>query len=324
MSQLFLLRWPSWGAVTLLLLSCASFSVSPSSQVNTPPAVSPSPTFSPVSLPPSPVPSLSPSPLPSPTPGLAEIAATVVALQSPRHEPPLVSPNGNWQAQVVIYDCVEVQAGEAFPGQYAYEALHLITPSGETVVVDEQVVSCGGLGAWGLAAQFWSPSGRYLYYTTAREGAPDGCGFRLRPLMRFDVKTQTREAIGGSLLSPDGRLLASWDFWEGQKVTIWDVDGGPIRHFVLVPQAQPASIAWSPDGTRLAVTQLREMCPPAGPSWVTVFDVLSGEQRVVLEGAEQAFHSVGWADTDTLTLVDENNVEWRYSLTTGELRPLSK
>lgn len=74
----------------------------------------------------------------------------------------------------MIYDCVPVGAVE----ENAYEQLKLIQIDNSVAkIVDNQLRSCGGLGAFGLAGLFWSPNSSYFYYTNAREGVPDGCGY---------------------------------------------------------------------------------------------------------------------------------------------------
>jgi hypothetical protein len=96
------------------------------------------------------------------------------------------SPDRRWQAEVVIHPCVPV--GE---GQHAYEVLNLIQlDSQNSQLVDQQLLACGGLGAYGLAGLFWSSDSRYFYYTDGREGVPDGCGgFWEQPIRRIDTQT---------------------------------------------------------------------------------------------------------------------------------------
>jgi hypothetical protein len=111
---------------------------------------------------------------------------TVVATTEGRFLSPLASPDGAWQADVLAYECTPVGDTDTL----AYEQLRL-SPSGggESTTVAAQVINCGGLGAYGFAPLEWSADGRYLYYTDAREGVPDGQGDWSRTILRYDTLT---------------------------------------------------------------------------------------------------------------------------------------
>jgi hypothetical protein len=130
----------------------------------------------------------------TPTPG-ADAArqatiATVMAGSQPTTDT-FLSPDGQWQAEIVVHSCVATQAeetGEA--AEYAYELLRLAPgDAGEWQQVDSQLINCGGLGAFGLAGLCWSPDSRYFYYTPAREGVPDGAGEWSRPVWQLEAAT---------------------------------------------------------------------------------------------------------------------------------------
>ena len=84
--------------------------------------------------------------------------------------------------------------------------------------IDSQLLNCGGLGAFGLAPLFWGADGQTLWYTTAREGGPDGaCRPWVRPMTRVDVtdwsvvtldQAATVFQLGGILASAAPRRLA--------------------------------------------------------------------------------------------------------------------
>ena len=139
------------------------------------------------------------------------------------------------------------------------------------------VVRQDGSGAWVVDAEevqlaTWSPGGHRLAYVT-QDGAlsvvdADG-GERVELLPgghEFD----------GAAWSPDGKRLAAWGRIEGglsdaaQDGALWvvDVDGrNPVQ--LLPPGDEPARVAWSPDGKRLAIERwirAKELTPPPIPT----------------------------------------------------------
>ncbi len=249
----------------------------------------------------------------TPTPITPDPVATVMAAGAPRTLTPLASPDGQWQAAVTAYACAPIGDGDL-----AYEQLTLInTATGSQTVAATQTIACGGLGAYGLANLFWSAGSRYLYYTTARDGAPDGCGYWTPPVTRLDVTTLTTTDLGGGVLSADGARLAAW---QGREVVIWDVDGGAIaRAAAALPDLLPGPLAWSPDSNALVYLLVASFCPPTGASALVRVDLPDAAQTVLLESAAPTFVGVAWDDADSLTLTDATGAGWRYDLATGEL-----
>jgi hypothetical protein len=96
--------------------------------------------------------------------------ATIAALERPNLLESYPSPDESWWAEVIRYDCVETDEGQ----EMAMDVLWLVRPGWQETVVDRQV-QYAGLGAPGLGGLFWSPEGRYFYYTTARGGPDGGC-----------------------------------------------------------------------------------------------------------------------------------------------------
>jgi hypothetical protein len=253
-----------------------------------------------------------PPPLPSATP---DIAATLIAGYQPRVYNTYASPDGRWQAQIRIFDCVQL------PGQgdsaNAYEQL-IVTAveSGVETTADGQLQYCGGLGAGGLEGLFWSTDSRFFYYTPARGGVPDGCGFWERPYNRVDVTTWEVEWLGGGPLSPDGMKLATW---QGQELVVWDVMGGEIaRVEAAVSAAQPGPIIWSPENDALVYTQYDSFCPLAKVH-VVHFDLSNGESQLLFASDTPTFGTIAWEEPGQLTLTDENGAEWQYDFETKEL-----
>jgi len=246
-----------------------------------------------------------------------DIAATVVAVQQPVLSGSYLSPDGKWRAEVVVYPCVET--GE--PDENAYEQLRLTqVASGDERIADSQLQNCGGLGAFGLAGLFWSPNSRYFYYTDAREGVPDGCGYWERPILRLEPISLNTAYLGAGPLSPDGARLATW---QERELVVWDIDGGEVGRIPAIAlDAEIGPIAWSPDGRALAYLQVASYCPVSGKSYLVRANLPKLEQALLLESEAPTFGSVQWEVPDQLRLFDGNGEEWRYDLRTQELSPL--
>ena len=80
-------------------------------------------------------------------------------------------------------------------------------------MVFSQLISCGGLGAYGLAGSFWSGTSRFYYFTNAAHGVPDGCGYWLPPLLRLDLTDWSITDLGSGTLSPNRLRMASLAGW---------------------------------------------------------------------------------------------------------------
>jgi hypothetical protein len=196
---------------------------------------------------PSLLPTTTPTPLPSPTP---DLQATLVATVTPVTFASYLSPDGVWQVEIVRYDCATIQDDGM---EYSYEEIRLMnTSSQETIIMDRQFGFCGGLGAYGLDGVNWSLDSRYFYYTPHREGGPDGCGYFVPNVLRYDVTTGKTLGLGLATAAPDGNTYASWAWNRDQteqKLRIWSLDASEIREWSpYQPTQENGPIAWSPDG----------------------------------------------------------------------------
>jgi hypothetical protein len=241
--------------------------------------------------------------------------ATIVALERPNLLESYPSPDESWRAEVIRYDCVETDEGQ----EMAMDVLRLVRQlDGRETVVYRQVQYCGGLGAFGLGGLFWSPEGRYFYYTTAREGGPDGgCGPWVRPISRVDVTGGGTETLAGAVISPDESNLAGWrDVGTGEpQLVVWAVDGSARLSVPAIAESAVAGpIAWSPDGTALAYLQIKEQCNPAGVTWLAHVALPGGEQTVLLESAGPSFNGLAWDEANALVLQAVTGEQSRFDL----------
>jgi hypothetical protein len=251
---------------------------------------------------------------PTPTP---DMAATVTTLQQARIYATYPSPNGQWQAQVIIYDCVKL--GET--DENAYEQLILVRVSNQVEqIIDAQLQYCGGLGSFGFKGLFWSPNSRYFYYTDAREGSPDGlCSYWEPPIISFDVTTQSREYLGDGPRSPDGKKIAAWH-GDGE-IVVWDINAGEVGRVQVGSDKVAGPIVWSPNSQALVYLQTTTYCPPRGQSFASRVDLPALKQTPLLESESPSFDDVKWDAPNRLRLFDEEGEEWLYNFATKELKP---
>jgi hypothetical protein len=241
----------------------------------------------------------------------------VISKSQPKTHGSYLSPDGQWQAEIVIYDCVQTTEQDT----NAYEQLKLInTADKRETMIDSQFLNCGGMGAYGLDGLVWASNSRYFYYTNAREGVPDGCSFWERPLFRVDVNNQQVEKLGSGPVSPDGSKLATR---QGQDLVVWEINGAELgRTTVAIQQAGLGPIAWSPDSQKLVYLQSETLCPPTGNSYLVEVAPPDYESKIVLESKTSTFGRIEWDTANQLRLFDENEVVWHYDFATQTLAPV--
>jgi WD40 repeat protein len=251
------------------------------------------------------------APLSEPTPNATALIDSVVTHSAPQTLATLDSPDGQWRVEALRSDCTPI-GGD----QLAYEQLLLhTTGTGEARIVADQLLYCGGLGAFGLEPLYWSSDSRYLYYTPAREGQPDGgCVPWYRPIVRLDIRSGDREEVAEGTPSPDGTRTASA---LGQEWAIWGRDEPEILRFpAAVPGKFVGTLAWSPDGQSLAYLLRESFCPPdTDPSFLVRLDLPGGQQAVLLDAeAPPVFVNVSWEAAGELRLSDTDGQVWVYDL----------
>jgi hypothetical protein len=232
------------------------------------------------------------------------------------------SPDGRWLAEVIRYECVRTGEGQ----ENAYEVLrltHLVTKDRQDIA--GQLQSCGGVGAVGLGQLSWSKNNRFLYYSDAAEGAPDGmCGYWQRPLFAYELETGAVFSLGQGALSPDGQKMAFWNprpEREEAQLVIWDVEEGEAGRFPTVePGWANGPIAWAPDGSQLAYLRGENFCPPWGKTVAGMVDPGTGAETLLARSADSAFTGLTWQEPGIITLRDENNEFWTYDVQAKTLK----
>jgi hypothetical protein len=231
------------------------------------------------------------------------------------------SSDGKWRADIIRYDCVNYTYPD-YIGSIAYEQLKIVNLSdGTEKIVEDMLLNCDGLGAFGFDGLYWSPSNRFFYYSDWREGSPDGgCGNYLAlPIYRFDTLTQEIITLSGSHISPDQTKLA---IWQDDEIIIWDLDQGEVARIKgLAPNTHSGEISWSPDGQSLIYLQSTLDCAPDyGTTYVIRLDLAERSQSLLFKFDSPGFGGISWETPDEITLTDGEGKLWVYDLRTGEIR----
>jgi hypothetical protein len=254
-----------------------------------------------------------------PTPTI-DVAQALVGTVQPATFASYPSPDGEWRVDVVIYACAIVDPETQ--QENSFEQLILVSAADSSrSVLDTQLLNCGGLGAAGFEGLFWTSDGEYFYYTSARDGVPDGCGYWEKPLGRFNVIERQAEAVGGGPISPDGSKLATWI---DHSLTLWDLSGDRIGS---VPQsledAVPGPIAWAPNGLSVAYLLSEDTCP-RGTTYIVRMDLGTLNPVVVLSSISPSFTDIVWDVPNRILLTDEHSTTWSYNFDSGKLSPYSE
>jgi hypothetical protein len=197
----------------------------------------------------------------------------------------MLTPDERWHLELTRYDCTPVDVPNAEePQPMSYEVMTLQDAAGEAEpqLIAEQVINCGGFGAFGLNVLNFSLDNRYIYYTDAREGYPDGGGFWLRPVIRLDTEDLTSENLGGGVFSRAGSLLVTWQ--SGQPVvTIYNTqEAEPLGTFEATDDhILMSELFWLPDSSGVIVVEANDFM--ATSSVMSMIDIETMEKTVILE-----------------------------------------
>ncbi len=252
---------------------------------------------------------------------------TLQATITPSRPRSFFSPDGKFKAEVIIYGCTNIPMPMNTEGTYSYEMLKITNLSDHKVwEVENQIIYCQGLGAYGLGGLFWSANSRYFYYTTAREGVPDGSGSFgwMRPAARFDVTTGEKLSLNSLVLSPDRSKVAAGD---GIDLVVWDLNGDETARFpgetFITDRSVSAWLryfAWSPDGKSVAYI-IR--ISPTMTSDVLLASLELKQSKLLVVSSSPEFGEVHWKDPNHLSLASWQNFsqEWVYDLADESLIP---
>lgn len=266
------------------------------------------------------------------------IVAKLVSTVQPRRTT-FTSPDRQWEVQLLTYDCTKIVQEEWY--ESAYDLLKIIhLPDGKTHQVADQLQYCGGVGGYGLGGITWSPNSRFFYFTSSREGVPDGTGGIgwHRPILRFDITTSKVEMMGSGLISPDGRKIASV-----QPLQSGTINSCDLKEFIVqtldgdILFRSPIDIdqklcnwgwfsftAWAASSKELVYLDTPCLEPMNCQSNLYHVNLESREQQFLLKSQKPSFQEVTWSEPGRLMLTDINLDQWFYILSTSQLEKRDK
>lgn len=297
--------------VLFLLFGCAELPA---------PRPTPAPTLAqamtPTSVPtatttPTPSPTATPTQLPSPT---TDAATGLLANHPLRILSVIVAPDELRRAEVLTTGCIEAGESAVDP---VFELIRIVDLHGQTETqLDARLWECRESVPWGFDGRVWSPSGRYFYYSTERQGQAKTCGPTSPFIVRVDTSDWTQTFLGEATFAPDGATLA---VWRDGTLLIQTIEGEEIAALPpVVPFAESSPPVWSPDGASLIYLQAHSFCD-AGLSAVVQVDTMTAESRVLLETNGAPYVAVTWDEAGQLRLEDGDGVLWLLDPATGSV-----
>jgi hypothetical protein len=222
----------------------------------------------------------------APTPDMVateqELAAAVMSATIPEIIETYPSPDGQFRAEIIRYDCVPVGGVD----ENAYEQLKIVRVNdGTEMIIVDQLQYCGNLGAVGLGGLFWSPNGRYFYFTSARGGTPDGCccDFWVRDMSRVDLTSGAVEMTPGM-----GELLADHKtivIPGKNEFILWDLNKGEKGNIsFLIPDALLITFKTAPEKKSMVYLQAVNCMGSPGKSYLIYWDFISNNHTLLFGG----------------------------------------
>lgn len=231
------------------------------------------------------------APIGYPLPDSRDPAAVIVAKGDAELVGRYPSPNGQWEVQIIQYDCVTID-GE----RMGYEMFKLVNKSGYETVESAVTYTCG-YSSYGYDGLFWSDNSRYFYYTTARETHHETCEGGWSPsITRYDVQEKGTTIMGAGKLSPDGTKLATWmwDYGEEAYLVVRDVNEGHEIGRFMPPDVgvnNTGRVMWAANGTNVMYELVEEVCGEDGRAYMINGNLSDWTQTIV---AEMSADGISW------------------------------
>jgi Tol biopolymer transport system component len=149
---------------------------------------------------------------------------------------------------------------------------------------------------YGTHAPSWSPDGRQIAYSDARQRlwVISASGSRQRPLGPLDLRGVAPR------WSPDGTRIAFREVGSVSALSVLDLATSKVRRlYPLVSMSQSFSYAWSPDSSWLALARQREYPCPSVDGYCEDPEVLGirirdGARRLFYTAADGGIEGLDW------------------------------
>jgi Tol biopolymer transport system component len=230
------------------------------------------------------------------------------------------SPDGKWTAD----GRTKTETGIIVDEQEQYYAQLTVVSadqSVEWVLVEE--ISPFGLGYTSPEQVYWSPEGRYLYYTNRPH--VDGCGLFVTAsdLWRVDLADGTVSQILPSgaqsyAFSPDGSQVAYITWSSPAELVLHDLTTGSERRGTLDFEDAGAMV-WSPEGTWIALTGANNPCQPEWRQAIVLVNASDLSQRTLVPPDERLLKTSAWQETGKILLEDLEGNLWWLQVESGEV-----
>jgi hypothetical protein len=249
------------------------------------------------------------------------LASAVVAVSKPEIIESYLSPDYQFQAEVIQYDCVLV--GGEF--ENAYKQLKIVkVDDGKEIATAEQLNDCDGGEDYGLGGLFWSPNSRYFYYSYSIGYVADWdiCEYTdfIQDMSRVDVTTSLIEVTPGwGELLADGKTMIIPG--KGEFI-LWDLDKGKIGNALyLISDTRLLTYQISSDRNSLVYLLAENCLGSPGKTYLVLWDISLSQHTLRLEVETPPLINITWDNPGELTLWYADSTQRQFNLATGEVVP---